>query len=52
MKRYTTLLLMAGWLILLYVISSVTFAALEKGNSKGADRAFTNSTQIVRTSGH
>ena len=42
MKRYSTVLLLAGWLILIYVISSITFAALGKDEQ---DDSFPNSSQ-------
>lgn len=34
MKRYSTILLLAGWLVLIYVISSITFAAIGNENSE------------------
>lgn len=33
MKRYPTLLLLACWLVLLYVVSTITFAAFESEKS-------------------
>lgn len=49
MKRYSTSFLIVDWLVLLYVIGSFTFAALENESEAETDPVLSNSSQIAHT---
>ena len=49
MKRYSTSSLLIDWLVLLYVIGSFTFAALDSESEAKTDSVLTNSSQIAQT---
>ncbi|AEV34242.1 hypothetical protein Oweho_3291 [Owenweeksia hongkongensis DSM 17368] len=51
MKRYSTLLLLACWLVLLYVVSTITFATLESVKSDSPKSLTSQNSQILHKPG-
>lgn len=47
MKRNSTLLLLACWLVLLYVVSTITFAALESVDTDSSAQGSSQTSHIT-----
>lgn len=51
MKRHSSLVLLACWLVLLYVISTITFAAIESVESDSEVYSSTQNSPITENQG-